>query len=164
MERNRISPRSPESNTPRRRNILVENLVAAVQLHFSPRPVEIEFAQSGGGINYIRVLNDDKTFDFYIYNSQPTYVDLINQVFASSDRPTIKAIEQMFGQHVVSAREQREKLHEVRKKYELPAESNLEDWESATDESRGREAWEEWTAWYAGKQVLVFVYEDEENQ
>jgi TIR domain-containing protein len=81
------------SRVPGRRAIHRENFEAVLQRHFAPRNVDVEFFEDGSGLNYVKLWNDDRTFEIYSYGTRPTHMDLINTVFKSSGDQQIKGLE-----------------------------------------------------------------------
>lgn len=57
--------------------------------HFAPSVITIEFFDDESGLNFIKVDNDDSTFQLYEYWSKPSHLDVINEVFRKLGEPLI---------------------------------------------------------------------------
>lgn len=142
-----------------KRVILVEDFVARIKGYFNPRRVEIEFYDDWSGVNYIKVHNDDTTFELYDFYTRPTYLDLVNKVFGDPRDAPIKDLQIRDG-YFISGQEEKKKHDEVRKKYNLPEDSFAGQWhERGENDESFRRAWEEWISWLNGKQVIAFISE-----
>lgn len=69
--------------------IKVCDLRARIVRHFAPRPVTVHLFDDGSGIEFIKVDNDDDTFDLFELWSKPSYIEVLNEVFTSPNEPPI---------------------------------------------------------------------------
>src|SRR5215831_4802339 len=143
---------------PGRRAIHREDFEATLQKHFAPRNVDVKFFEDGSGLAYIKVWNDDRTFEIYSYGTRPTHIDLINSVFTCGGNQQIKGLE-ILDDVLISDTESTLKAAELCAKYGLPEDSYPGQWAEISES--GKRAWDEWEQFWTSKSVVVFLFQDE---
>lgn len=145
---------------PGKRVIIIEDFIATIQAYFSPRKVEVRFYEDWGEIEYVKVLNNDRTFELYSYFTKPTYIDLINTVFGLPDCPPIIDIK-LYEHYFASEEEIARKHDEIRVKFKLPENSSGYEWrQQANGKNEFQWAIDEYMAWLESTQGLAFVYKE----
>jgi hypothetical protein len=153
-----------EWRVPGKRVILIEDFVTTIQDYFSPRKVEVEvevereFSEEEWAIEYIKVLNNDRTFELYSYFTKPSIIELINTIFGVPGEPPIidtRLCEDFF----TSVKENDRKQDDIRMKYKLPENSSGYEWRQKADGSNEfQKAIDEYMDWYGSKRGLAFIY------
>lgn len=139
------------------RVILLEDFLAKIEEYFGVRKTEVEFYEDWSGIDYIKVQNDDKTFELYTYDTRPSHIDLINKLFRNEGSPHIENVE-LKESFIISERERSQKHDEIKAKYNLPKDSYSGQWnDRASEDENCKKAWAEWDTWWNGKQCVFLI-------
>jgi len=132
-----------------RRVLLLGDLVSRIHAHFAPRVTEIEFYEDWSGIDYIRVHNNDGTFELFQFDTTPTADQLIIDILAATSISDVTGFEIVADHHVISTREREKKFEEITKNYGIPADLTPGEWYKASiDEALRDIALAEWEQWF----------------
>jgi hypothetical protein len=144
------------------RTVLVEDFVRRIHEHFAPRKVEVEFYEGGDGIDFITVENGDGTFALYRYDTNPSAVDVVDQVFRATDGLPVTGVE-VVGPPLLREKAMKATLRDVKRIHGIGDGVSLGEWCDAAGEN-GERFRDEWDAWLEGKRPVVFKYEKEEPE
>lgn len=143
---------------PGKRVILLENFTKHIYNYFRPRKVEIEFHEDWSGVEYIKIENNDDTFEYYSFYTRPTVMNLINDIFRRQGDSEIKGIE-LREEWIISAEERHKKLEEICLKHEYPKYSYPAKWMEISDDlEKYNKAYKEWDEWLNSKLPVIFIY------
>lgn len=120
--------------------ILEKDFKGKIINFFLPNKVNVEYYEDLSGIDYIKVDKGNDLFSLYTYDTKPTHLELLNEIFPS-EKGQLDEIN-FIDQYVVTEEEKTRFLKSLQSKYQLPQESYPGKWPEEHED--GVKAYREW--------------------
>ncbi len=123
---------------------------AKIEKLFSPRRISVELLEDGSGVDWIKVHNENETFDLFDFHTKPSAMDIVSKALGLNVEDVEVDLEKTLAPHKESDRYFKGLIGE----FNLPEDSVPKDWPKFPG---GRGAFERWNIWFDGHRPVYLT-------